>query len=63
VFCPDKLNMDKNELIENIINALREAGAPVQLFDLSKTLNIKSDSLDYQKLKSELRELSMFENN
>ncbi|MCL5992154.1 MAG: ribonuclease R, partial [Bacteroidetes bacterium] len=51
--------MDKNELVEKIINALREAGAPVQLFDLSKTLHIKSDSLDYQKLKSELRELSM----
>jgi len=58
-FCPYIKIMEKNELIEKIINALRDAVGPVQLFDLSKILHIKSDSLDYQKLKSELRELSM----
>jgi ribonuclease R len=49
--------MEKNILTEKIINALKDFNRPVQLHELSKFLGIKSDSVDYQKLKTDLKEL------
>ncbi|MBI5325644.1 MAG: RNB domain-containing ribonuclease [Ignavibacteriae bacterium] len=49
--------MEKNILIDKIINILRESPVPIQMYDLSKSLLIKSNSIEYQKLKSIMKEL------
>ncbi len=48
---------NKNIITENIIKFLRENQTPQKLLDLSKHLNIKSQSEEYQELKNLLNEM------
>ncbi|TAL66862.1 MAG: ribonuclease R [Bacteroidetes bacterium] len=50
--------MEKITLTEEILKVLRDTNGSIKLLDLSKLLNIRSDSGDYQQLKSLLKELS-----
>jgi ribonuclease R len=49
--------MNKEKLTDDILNLLRESKNPIQLFEIAKKLNIKSDSLEYDFLKETLSEL------
>lgn len=49
--------MNKEKLIEQILELLRNSQKPLQLFQIAKDLNIKSDTLDYDFLKETLDEL------
>lgn len=49
--------MNKEKLIEQILELLRNSQKPLQLFQIAKNLKIKSDTLDYDFLKETLDEL------